>query len=264
MFLLGAGVGMTMQNLVLIVQNTANPTEMGVASSGVAFFRSLGGTIGVSVMGAALATTVTEPLRPTQGDDHGGHHGPRRRGRRGRRAAAVRHAPAGVARCPTAVRVIVEDIYAQGIAHSFLIAVPFAVHQPHRDHLPAEQAAHAHDDLASASRPARPTSRPSRPPRAWPRSTATGSRPHAADAATGAVGGCRADGRPTADDDVDHDVRSRNPRGAHRGGARPRGRVRRAHQPHAADAGRQRRSASARACCPAHTRCSRRSCAARA
>ena len=58
MFLLGAGVGMTMQNLVLIVQNTAKPSEMGVASSGVTFFRSLGGTIGVSVMGAALATSA--------------------------------------------------------------------------------------------------------------------------------------------------------------------------------------------------------------
>ena len=67
MFLLGAGVGMTMQNLVLIVQNTANPTEMGVASSGVAFFRSLGGTIGVSVMGAALATSRHRPLRLEQG-----------------------------------------------------------------------------------------------------------------------------------------------------------------------------------------------------
>ena len=62
MFLLGAGVGMTMQNLVLIVQNTSKPTEIGVASSGVTFFRSLGGTIGVSIMGAALAASVTDLL----------------------------------------------------------------------------------------------------------------------------------------------------------------------------------------------------------
>ena len=39
---------MTMQNLVLVVQNTADPTQMGVASSGVTFFRSLGGTIGTA------------------------------------------------------------------------------------------------------------------------------------------------------------------------------------------------------------------------
>ena len=62
MFLLGAGVGMTMQNLVLIVQNTTEPTKIGVASSGVTFFRSLGGSVGVAVMGAALAGSVTDLL----------------------------------------------------------------------------------------------------------------------------------------------------------------------------------------------------------
>ena len=68
MFLLGAGVGMTMQNLVLIVQNTSKPTEIGVASSGVTFFRSLGGTIGVSVMGAALATKSTALMADAKED----------------------------------------------------------------------------------------------------------------------------------------------------------------------------------------------------
>ena len=64
MFLLGAGVGMTMQNLVLIVQNTANPTEMGVASSGVAFFRSLGGTIGVSRHGCRPGDVASPTSSP--------------------------------------------------------------------------------------------------------------------------------------------------------------------------------------------------------
>ncbi|HYJ48298.1 MAG TPA: MDR family MFS transporter [Microbacterium sp.] len=126
MFLLGAGVGMTMQNLVLIVQNTANPAEMGVASSGVAFFRSLGGTIGVSVMGAALATSVTDLFASskealTTAIVNLGADG----------AAVAEQLQSGtlpqVSTLPTAVRIIVEDIYAQGIAHSFLIAVPIAV-----------------------------------------------------------------------------------------------------------------------------------------
>ena len=52
--LIGVGVGMTMQNLVLAVQNTVGPHELGAASSVVAFFRSLGGAIGVSVLGAVL------------------------------------------------------------------------------------------------------------------------------------------------------------------------------------------------------------------
>ena len=55
---LGVGIGMTMQNLVLAVQNTVAPTDLGAASSAVAFFRSLGGTIGVSVLGAVLSSRV--------------------------------------------------------------------------------------------------------------------------------------------------------------------------------------------------------------
>ena len=126
MFLLGAGVGMTMQNLVLIVQNTANPSEMGVASSGVAFFRSLGGTIGVSVMGAALATSVTDLFASSKEALTAAITGLGADG-----AAVAEQLQSGtlpqVSALPTAVRVIVEDIYAQGIAHSFLIAVPIAV-----------------------------------------------------------------------------------------------------------------------------------------
>jgi EmrB/QacA subfamily drug resistance transporter len=56
MVVLGGGVGMVMQNLVLIVQNDVDPRQIGVASSGVAFFRTLGGTIGVSALGALLTS----------------------------------------------------------------------------------------------------------------------------------------------------------------------------------------------------------------
>ncbi|SES32217.1 MFS transporter [Actinokineospora terrae] len=58
LFVLGVGMGMTMQNLVLAVQNTVAPADLGAASSTVAFFRSLGGTVGVSVLGAVLASRV--------------------------------------------------------------------------------------------------------------------------------------------------------------------------------------------------------------
>jgi hypothetical protein len=126
MFLLGAGVGMTMQNLVLVVQNTTRPEEIGVASSGVTFFRSLGGTIGVSVMGAALAARVIDLVAERKDDI----------------TAAIMSlgdkaqywsdqlqsgALPKVAAMPEALRVVFEDIYANGISHSFLIAVPFAV-----------------------------------------------------------------------------------------------------------------------------------------
>jgi len=62
MFLVGAGVGMSMQNLILAVQNTVPLRDVGAATSSVTFFRSLGGTIGVSVLGAVLAHRVTASI----------------------------------------------------------------------------------------------------------------------------------------------------------------------------------------------------------
>lgn len=126
MFLLGAGVGMTMQNLVLVVQNTSKPTEIGVASSGVTFFRSLGGTIGVSVMGAALASSVTDLMAGAKDQLTAAIMSLGAEG-----AAIADQIQSGalpkVSVMPEVVRVIFEDIYAQGISHSFLIAVPFAI-----------------------------------------------------------------------------------------------------------------------------------------
>ncbi|MDN5749239.1 MAG: MFS transporter [Pseudonocardia sp.] len=55
---LGTGIGMSMQNLVLAVQNTVDITDVGAASSLVAFLRSLGGTVGVTVLGVVLANRV--------------------------------------------------------------------------------------------------------------------------------------------------------------------------------------------------------------
>jgi EmrB/QacA subfamily drug resistance transporter len=126
MFLLGAGVGMTMQNLVLVVQNTSKPTEIGVASSGVTFFRSLGGTIGVAIMGAALSTRVID-LVAERKDDIGAALATL-----GDQASVwAAQLQSGtlpqVSAMPEALRVVFEDIYANGISHSFLIAVPFAV-----------------------------------------------------------------------------------------------------------------------------------------
>ena len=126
MAMLGAGVGMTMQNLVLVVQNTTAPERMGVASSGVTFFRSLGGTVGVSIMGAALAARVTGLVMERKDDISAAL------------ASLGADAPAWaeqlqsgtlpkVSEMPRALRLVFEDIYAQGISHSFLIAVPFAV-----------------------------------------------------------------------------------------------------------------------------------------
>src|SRR4051794_14818282 len=62
MALLGLGVGMSMQNLVLAVQNTVDVRSIGAASSVVTFFRSMGGAAGVSVLGSVAATQVSSKV----------------------------------------------------------------------------------------------------------------------------------------------------------------------------------------------------------
>ncbi|WP_435746751.1 MDR family MFS transporter [Microbacterium sp. PMB16] len=126
MFMMGAGVGMTMQNLVLIVQNVAKPSEMGVASSGVTFFRSLGGTVGVSVMGAVLANSLTGLF--TDGKERLGA-AIAQLGEKGADVAAQLSSGTlpEVRLLPEPVRSIVEDFYAQAISHAFLIGIPLAV-----------------------------------------------------------------------------------------------------------------------------------------
>jgi EmrB/QacA subfamily drug resistance transporter len=116
MLLVGVGVGMSMQNLVLAVQNTVPLKDIGAASSTVAFFRSLGGTIGVSVLGAILARRVTDNITHSL-------------------AASGVPAPAGggdtsnlnLAALPPAFQDVVRAAYGDATGHIFLISAIIAV-----------------------------------------------------------------------------------------------------------------------------------------
>ena len=59
MSVMGVGIGALVQNIVLAVQNTVDVTQVGATSAAVSFFRSLAGAVGVAVLGAILATQVT-------------------------------------------------------------------------------------------------------------------------------------------------------------------------------------------------------------
>src|SRR5699024_1626331 len=59
LFIAGIGQGAAMQTLVLAVQNTVRLENMGVASSAVAFFRTMGGASGVQILGALLSIHVS-------------------------------------------------------------------------------------------------------------------------------------------------------------------------------------------------------------
>jgi EmrB/QacA subfamily drug resistance transporter len=63
MFVVGLGLGSTMQVLILAVQNSVEMKDMGVATTSSTFFRSLGQTFGAAVMGAILTNQLTSHLK---------------------------------------------------------------------------------------------------------------------------------------------------------------------------------------------------------
>ena len=62
-FLLGASLGLIIQVLVIAVQNTASYADLGAATSGVTFFRTIGGAFGVSVFGAIFTNQLSASSR---------------------------------------------------------------------------------------------------------------------------------------------------------------------------------------------------------
>ncbi|MFL5946802.1 MAG: MDR family MFS transporter [Gaiellaceae bacterium] len=62
MLVVGVGIGLVMQVLVLVVQNDALPENIGVATSTATFFRSVGGSFGVAIFGTIFATRLADEL----------------------------------------------------------------------------------------------------------------------------------------------------------------------------------------------------------
>ncbi|MFI6148452.1 MDR family MFS transporter [Streptomyces sp. NPDC051109] len=120
MALTGLGLGMMMQNLVLATQNQVAPEDLGSASSVVTFFRSLGGAVGVSALGAVMANRVTHYVK-----DGLAALGPK--------AAAMGHggtAGGGIPdldKLPAPFRTVVESAYGHGVGDVFFYAAPFAL-----------------------------------------------------------------------------------------------------------------------------------------
>jgi EmrB/QacA subfamily drug resistance transporter len=59
---IGAGLGMVMQVLVLAVQNAVEPRVMGVATSGSIMFRQIGGSVGIAAFGAIFSNQLTKSI----------------------------------------------------------------------------------------------------------------------------------------------------------------------------------------------------------
>ncbi|GAC70090.1 MDR family MFS transporter [Gordonia soli] len=116
LFILGTGMGMTMQNLVLAVQNNVGPENLGAATSTVTFFRSLGGAAGVSVLGAVLSNHVTDLIAKGLGALGIGS------GQTGGATAGL----ANLNELPAPIADIVRGAYGDGTARIFLVAAAMA------------------------------------------------------------------------------------------------------------------------------------------
>ncbi|MEU0332379.1 MFS transporter [Streptomyces sp. NPDC006193] len=116
MGLLGLGIGMMMQNLVLATQNQVAPSDLGSASSTVTFFRSLGGAIGVSALGAVMARRITHYVHDGVAD-----LSPRYRAALAGGSGSTDSIP-DMDKLPAPIRTLLESAYGHGIADVFLIA----------------------------------------------------------------------------------------------------------------------------------------------
>jgi EmrB/QacA subfamily drug resistance transporter len=113
MFVLGAGIGLAMQVLTIVVQNTSDYRDLGSATSGVTFFRTLGSSFGASIMGTIYANRLAGLL-------------PAALAQAGVEPAAVA-SPALLHQLPTAQRDVVVEAYAQALHTPFLFVVPVAL-----------------------------------------------------------------------------------------------------------------------------------------
>lgn len=121
MFVLGTGIGLCMQVLTIAVQNTVEYADLGTATSGVTFFRTLGSSFGTAVFGTIYTNSLTPNLKDgiASAVQVGGGLDP---------AAVTRAAtsPEGLHQLPSAVAAPIVDAYADTIQTVFLWTVPVA------------------------------------------------------------------------------------------------------------------------------------------
>ncbi|MFK0044512.1 MDR family MFS transporter [Streptomyces sp. NPDC090741] len=120
MFVLGVGIGLCMQVLTIAVQNTVDYADLGTATSGVTFFRTLGssfgtavfGTIYANTLGPALEKAVAEAARATGADPE--------------QLAKAAQSPQGVHALEPAAAGPIVEAYAHALHTVFLWTVPVA------------------------------------------------------------------------------------------------------------------------------------------
>ncbi|MFC9499339.1 MDR family MFS transporter [Streptomyces sp. NPDC056975] len=121
MFVLGVGIGLCMQVLTIAVQNTVEYADLGTATSGVTFFRTLGSSFGTAVFGTIYANTLKTNL--ADGVAAAAATGAARPAV----IAKAAQSPEGLHRLPAPARQPIVEAYASTLHTVFLWTVPVAL-----------------------------------------------------------------------------------------------------------------------------------------
>jgi EmrB/QacA subfamily drug resistance transporter len=114
MVVLGAGIGLVMQVLILAAQNASERRDLGVTTSTVSFFRSVGGSVGIAVFGSIFNSQLASQLAqrvPGAAGHLTGH------------SLSVQ----AIEKLPEPARTGVIVSFAESLTHVFLYAVPFVI-----------------------------------------------------------------------------------------------------------------------------------------
>ncbi|WP_274557869.1 MDR family MFS transporter [Streptomyces spiramyceticus] len=114
-FVFGAGLGLVMQVLVLVAQNAVSYADLGVATSGATFFRSIGASFGVAIFGTVFTNRLVDKLdHALEGQQLPPGIGPDQ----------VAADPRDIAQLPPDLQPPVLDAYSTSITDVFLYAAP--------------------------------------------------------------------------------------------------------------------------------------------
>jgi EmrB/QacA subfamily drug resistance transporter len=117
MFVVGFGLGLVMQVLVVAVQNAVPHSQLGTATATATFFRTIGGAFGVAILGAVFNTGLLSNLRKAAGPAVlkaiGGNN--------------IFLNPAQIHTLPPSERNLIVTAFSHTLQTVFIVAIPFAV-----------------------------------------------------------------------------------------------------------------------------------------
>jgi Na+/melibiose symporter-like transporter len=117
MFVVGLGLGLVMQVLVVAVQNSVPHSQLGTATATATFFRTIGGAFGVAILGAVFNSRLLSNLRASAPASLLKRIG----------GSDISENPAQISHLPVAARTVIIDAFSHTLQTVFIVAIPFAV-----------------------------------------------------------------------------------------------------------------------------------------